>query len=205
MYTCADCNIHACQQKEPSSYPKNCPMKVSSIPQDVFDEYTKPENQQFYVESSMLEADGYGNWTRIYEIIMFAQRMGYKKLGVAFCTGLKSEGKTACQIFRKHGFEVVSVICKAGGIPKDQIGIPKDRQVQNLEIDVMCNPIAQAKLLNEQNTDFNIVIGLCVGHDSLFYKYSEAPVTTLVTKDRVLANNPAGALYCANSYYRNKL
>lgn len=47
-------------------------------------------------------------------------------------------------------------------------------------------------------------IGLCVGHDSLFYKYSEAYATTLVTKDRVTGNNPAAALYTAESYYRKK-
>ena len=65
----------------------------------------------------------------------------------------------------------------------------------------MCNPIMQAKLLNREKTDLNIVIGLCVGHDSLFYKYSDALCTTLVTKDRVLAHNPVGALYQAGSYY----
>jgi len=59
----------------------------------------------------------------------------------------------------------------------------------------MCNPIAQAQILNEQLTDFNIVVGLCVGHDSLFFKHSEAPVTVLVAKDRVLGHNPAAALY----------
>ena len=32
----------------------------------------------------------------------------------------------------------------------------------------MCNPILQAEKLNEQQTDVNIVMGLCVGHDSLF-------------------------------------
>jgi len=25
----------------------------------------------------------------------------------------------------------------------------------------------------EEKTDFNIIVGLCVGHDSLFIKYSE--------------------------------
>ena len=39
----------------------------------------------------------------------------------------------------------------------------------------------------------------CVGHDSLFYRYSDAYVTTLVTKDRVTGNNPAAALYTAGS------
>ena len=69
----------------------------------------------------------------------------------------------------------------------------------------MCNPIMQAKLLNDARTDLNVVVGLCVGHDSLFYKYSEAMVTTAVTKDRVLGHNPAAALYTAESYYKKKL
>ena len=69
----------------------------------------------------------------------------------------------------------------------------------------MCNPIHQAKRLNAEHTDLNIVMGLCVGHDSLFYKYSDALVTTLVTKDRVLGHNPVAALYTANSYYKRLL
>ncbi len=60
-------------------------------------------------------------------------------------------------------------------------------------------------LLNSQHTEFNIVIGLCVGHDSMFYKYSEALVTTLVAKDRVLAHNPCGAIYLSEGYYKAKL
>lgn len=68
----------------------------------------------------------------------------------------------------------------------------------------MCNPIMQARLLNKAQTDLNVVIGLCVGHDSLFYKYSDAYVTTLVTKDRVTGNNPVAALYTANSYHHKK-
>ena len=59
----------------------------------------------------------------------------------------------------------------------------------------------QAKLLNEKKTDLNIVVGLCVGHDSIFYKYSDALCTTLITKDRVLGHNPAAAIYQMNAYY----
>ena len=69
----------------------------------------------------------------------------------------------------------------------------------------MCNPIGQAKLLNEAKTDLNIVLGLCVGHDTLFFKYSDAPVTVLAVKDRVLAHNPLGAVYTAETFYRDKL
>ena len=65
----------------------------------------------------------------------------------------------------------------------------------------MCNPVMQAKILNKEKTDMNIIMGLCVGHDSLFYKYSEALVTTLVAKDRVMGHNPVAALYTSESYY----
>ena len=44
-------------------------------------------------------------------------------------------------------------------------------------------------------------MGLCVGHDSLFYKYAEGVVTTLITKDRVTGHNPAVVLYQLDSYY----
>ena len=71
--------------------------------------------------------------------------------------------------------------------------------------EVMCNPIAQAELLNQEGTQFNICLGLCVGHDSLFYKYSKALVTTLVVKDRATGHNPAAAIYCADGYFKSRL
>ena len=37
--------------------------------------------------------------------------------------------------------------------------------------EVMCNPIGQALLMNSEHTDMNIILGLCVGHDSLVMKY----------------------------------
>ena len=102
-------------------------------------------------------------------------------------------------ILRANGFEPYSVICKVEGRAKSSMGIPEKCE----EIGpAMCNPILQARLLNQAKTDLNVVIGLCVGHDSLFYRYSEAYVTTLVTKDRVTGHNPAAALYTSNSYYK---
>ena len=65
----------------------------------------------------------------------------------------------------------------------------------------MCNPIMQAKVLQKENTDFNVIIGLCVGHDSLFTMYSKVPTCTLIVKDRVLAHNPVAALYTSNILY----
>ena len=48
----------------------------------------------------------------------------------------------------------------------------------------------------------NFTVGLCVGHDALFNKYSEAPVSALIVKDRVTGHNPAAALYLSDGYYK---
>jgi len=69
------------------------------------------------------------------------------------------------------------------------------QQISSERQEVMCNPAGQARLLNDAKTQLNVLCGLCVGHDAIFSKVSEAPVTTLIAKDRVLAYNPAGAIY----------
>lgn len=92
--------------------------------------------------------------------------------------------------------------CKIGAVDKTEIGIPNEKKLNHgCGHESMCNPIMQAKVLAEQETDFNIVIGLCVGHDTLFLKHSEAPTTVMIVKDRVLGHNPVAALYTANSMY----
>ena len=77
---------------------------------------------------------------------------------------------------------------------------PGDTICKGAHPETMCNPILQARVLNREKTDLNIAIGLCVGHDALFSKYSDAPVTTLIAKDRVLGHNPVAALY--SGYYK---
>lgn len=118
---------------------------------------------------------------------------------------MHKEALSLTQILESQGFEVISAVCKVGGIPKEKIGLKEEDKVRIGEFDPMCNPIAQAMILNEQKTDFNILVGLCVGHDSLFLKYSKAFCTVLVTKDRVLAHNPVAALYTSNSFYARML
>ena len=75
--------------------------------------------------------------------------------------------------------------------------------IRDDQCEIACNPIGQAKMLNKAGTDLNIQMGLCLGHDILFQKYSNAPVTVLVVKDRILANNPMGVVYGSN--WRNRL
>lgn len=205
MYTCADCSILSCAGGEPEKAPQNCPMRKYDMRREFLPEYAKEDYHSFYINCSSIEAEGYGQWPRLKETIEFCKKMNYKKIGIAFCKGLHKEARVAARLFREHGFQVVSVICKTGGISKEEAGIPEKKKLRPGEYETMCNPIAQAKLLNEQETEFNIAIGLCVGHDSLFCRYSKALVTTLVAKDRVLAHNPCGAIYCADGYFKAKL
>jgi uncharacterized metal-binding protein len=136
------------------------------------------------------------------EICEFAEKMDYQRLGLAFCIGLAKEAGIVEQILVDRGFKVVSVLCKAGRTPKEMIGIEDKDKIFRGTDEAMCNPIFQAKLLNHSKTDFNIVLGLCVGHDSLFFQNSQAPATVLAVKDRVTGHNPLAAIYLSDSYYR---
>jgi len=92
-------------------------------------------------------------------------------------------------------------MCKVGGVDKEYIGVKPHEKVKIGKPETMCNPIAQAEILNEAETDFNILMGLCVGHDSLFIKYAKVLTTIFAVKDRVLGHNPMAAIYNYGSYY----
>jgi uncharacterized metal-binding protein len=128
--------------------------------------------------------------------------MGCKRVGLAFCEGLKREAAMLVRVLESNGLEVVSVICKTGSIPKEELGFAEP---ESGKYQPMCNQVAQANIMNAEKTELNIVFGLCVGHDSIFIKHSEAPVTCLVAKDRVLMHNPIGAIYGCQGYYKKAL
>lgn len=172
--------------------------------------YKDPDIGRFALNASIQESVGYerleGNATkpvktRIVETMEFAKRMKYKKLGFIFCEGLAGEAAKVEKIFSGKGFEMVSVVCKAGRTPKEDIGIKDEEKILPGTFEPMCNPVFQANIVNEANVDFNIIMGLCVGHDSLVIKHLNAPVTILAAKDRVLGHNPIAAVYCSDSYY----
>lgn len=158
-----------------------------------------PESLRLARAAAEVEAEYYCGATRVEEILHFARKIGARHIGVAFCTGFKEEARILCKLLRRV-FKVSSVCCKNCSVPKSTFSMPHIRPVKR---ESMCNPLGQAELLNAAGTDLNVVLGLCVGHDSLFFRHSEAPVTVLVAKDRVLAHNPVGALY--SPYVRRKL
>jgi len=205
MYTCDRCAILACMSGETDFVPQNCPCRENDVIENVKIRYQEEENHRLAYHSALVEAEGYCQKTRLEETMDFANRCGYKKLGVAFCVGLMKEAKMLVSVLRNNGFDVDSIACKNGSIPKEFLGIEDCQKVRPGTHEPMCNPIGQAELLNRSETQFNIVLGLCVGHDSLFIKNSEAPVTVFAVKDRVLAHNPLGALYLSEGYYKSKL
>ena len=198
--SCIDCGVTNCNLED-GRYPDFC--LTTGMNEKVLHEamslYEEPENRRISQVSASVEHDGYLRWCRVEELIVFSRRMGYKKLGIATCVGLINESRKLAQILRNHGFEVYGVACKCGTQKKADVGCSPECDELGVN---MCNPILQAKLLNEEGTDFNIVMGLCVGHDSMFYKYSEAPVTTIVAKDRVTGHNPVAAIYQADFYFK---
>ena len=215
---CAKCGFKkkVCRLPEGRG-PAFCPtLKQKQALDQAAKEYDKPDILKFAQEASIQEAQCYihrdrkpfvmhPTKPRVQETCEFAKKMGYKRLGIAFCVGLHKEALALSQILEAQGFEVVSAICKVGAVPKEKIGLREEDKVLIGEFDPMCNPIAQALILNEEKTDFNILVGLCVGHDSLFLKYSNAFCTVLVAKDRVLGHNPAAALYTSNTFYGRML
>ena len=195
-------------------FPPGCPTaNKEECLKKALTEYEKPENCNFTKQASIQEGEGYDQKElgyehvrpikpRILEIVEFAQKMKYKRLGLVFCMGLRKEAKIVEKFFLSRDFQVVSVICKVGGVLKEKIGIKDEQKVAVGTPEVMCNPIMQAFVLNDEKTEFNILLGLCVGHDSLFFKYTDAPCTVLAVKDRLLGHNPLAAVYNIDGYYR---
>jgi uncharacterized metal-binding protein len=202
---CAVCRVAACTEAPGTKpAPKSCPMPAEpELLEAVRGRYVhEPDLHRMAVESARTEAAGYCKATRVEEVMDFARRMGWTHLGIAHCAGLMEEAKAARDIFLAGGFRVSAVCCKVGSIDKEDMGLSDAEKVRPGEFEPLCSPVGQAALLAEAGTEFNVVIGLCVGHDSMFFMHSQAPATVLVAKDRVLGHNPVAALYTSHSYYR---
>ena len=198
--SCLDCHVVNCNHPT-TGYPEFC--LTTHLNEETYkramEKLNDPEDNRVAVAAAEVEYEGYLKRTRVEEVIQFARKIGAKKLGIATCVGLLEESRTLAKILRNNGFEVYGIACKVGATPKTTIGIPAE--CENLGVN-MCNPVLQAELLNDAGTDLNLIMGLCVGHDSLFMKHAKGLCTTVVTKDRVLGHNPVMALYQSKFYYR---
>lgn len=214
---CAQCKPKYCYEgiSEGIKLPDFCPMKnFQELIKDIKKDYKAKNIKDFFLDAALTEKEAYNEKAareqgkiipvrpRIKEIAEFAKKIGAKKVGIAFCSGLGDEASRAHAILESHNLDVVSVICSCGAIDKEEVGIPAEHKIRSPEnFEATCNPLLQATLLNQAGTAFNILVGLCVGHDMLFTQHSQAPVTTLIVKDRFTGHNPVISLY--TRYHRN--
>lgn len=206
-FTCLECSGNGCNSGKEDCFPKFCPTKGAADEEirGIAEIYSGDGIDAVLTKTAIeIDSEFYCEYTRVEETIAFAHRIGAKRVGLAFCIGLLKEAKVFADIARKNGLEIIGAVCKMGSIDKCEIGFDDSIKHNPGTHEPVCNPIMQAKFLNGEKTDLNILIGLCVGHDSIFYRYSDAPVTTLIVKDRITGHDSAAPLYNADSFYKGK-
>ena len=119
---------------------------------------------------------------RVEEIRNYAKLAGLKRIGIANCVTVQKEANMLKETLAAD-FDVYAIDCKCGKVPASEF-LGADAK------GISCNPAGQADFLTESNTELNVVMGLCVGHDMVFSAKSQAPTTTLIVKDREHKHNP---------------
>jgi uncharacterized metal-binding protein len=135
-----------------------------------------------------------GRRSRLAEAMDLAHALGATHLGISFCVGFREEARILTSILQTNGFHVSSACCKTGAVPKEEVGLEDSQKVRPGRPEMICNPVAQAELLNREGVHFALVLGQCVGHDAATFQHLKAPAVCLVAKDRALAHNTVAAL-----------
>ncbi len=186
------CSKQGCWRDDEEKIPKYCQANKFLDEIEVSKgEYQKTSNMGIYEAACVVGAENDGFRPRIEEVLHFTKHLHLAKVGFATCNAFEKEMRTLEKLFSREGLDVVCAACQIGWVTAEERGVPKLGDYVNST----CNPIAQAKILNREQTEINFIIGLCLGHDILFTRYSKAPVSTLIVKDRMTGNNPAAALY----------
>ena len=181
-FSCVDCAVNGCEYVG-GSHPAFCPTEAFSQQDDgwLAQRLSEEENRRVIKAASASAHIAHDvPMSHLEETLVFAKALGAKKIGIASCVSLAAEARSAAKVFRAHGFEVYGTICKVGSVTYGDLGMHVPIRSDDT---VVCNPMQQAKMLNDAHTDLNVVMGLCTGHDSLFLKYSEALCTLLTAKD----------------------
>lgn len=150
--SCIDCMKGNCSEPNGNrSYPDFC--ITTHINEEVLKEamrcYEEPANHRIMLSAAEVEFEHYCKYTRVEEIMAFADKIGARKIGIATCVGLLRESRILADVFRKHGFEVVGIGSKAGSQKKTLVRIPEECNEVGVN---MCNPILQATVYKGQLT-----------------------------------------------------
>jgi len=198
---CRQCKTNECLNRYPQGVPDYCQAKKFQEAMGAAKgQYFEPEVAKIHLATAKVLKRGAYDWSRVQQCIEFARELGVTKVGLAVCIGLVREGREFARFLGRAGLEVVSVACMIGAVEPQETGIPDELVTP---IGISCNPIAQAEIMNQENTQLNFIYGLCVGHDTLFIMHSRAPVTYVVVKDTVTGNNPSAVLF--STFHRMKL
>lgn len=212
---CASCPFKTSERlcnKPGGKHPKACPTAAhAGLLEKSMEVFEDPETRRFSQAVARTERESYHILPdgtripirpRIMEIVDLCKKMDYRRIGLIFCIGLIKEAAIVARIFEAQGLEVVSAICKAGGVSKAALDLEKAALLCPDNPETMCNPVMQAMLMNDAHVDLNVLLGLCVGHDSLALKHLDAPATVLAVKDRMMGHNPLAAIHGADGYFK---
>jgi uncharacterized metal-binding protein len=181
-YGCQYCATKASFVGDEARMPKTCPTRTHAEVAGDVSGYLDDERQELMrVADATPFTPERQLRNRVEELVAYAQGRGYQSFGVAFCV----------RLLEAEGLAAHLVCCRVGAVDYDRIGLPKAHPDRFAAI---CNPVAQARLLNLAKVDLVAQMGLCLGHDLVLQEECEAPVTTLVVKDRALDHNPMRAL-----------
>jgi uncharacterized metal-binding protein len=182
-YACSTCAKTSCFRGDVDSMPKTCPTRTEpAIATDVTPYLDQGRAELMRVADQTPFSDDGRMRNRVEELASFAKARGMRRVGIAFCVTLVKEAQELARQLQAEGLETELVCCRVGAIDYDEIGLPK---VHPDRFAAICNPVAQARLLNQRHVDLVAQVGLCIGHDMILQQESKAPVTTLVVKDRV--------------------
>lgn len=192
-YACASCAKSSCLRGEFERMPTTCPTRTAAeIARDA-----APYNNDERTHAAMVSADATPfsedgqKRNRVEELAAYAKSMGMQRIGIAFCVSLTKEAQKLGRILREQGLSTELVCCRVGAIDRHEIDLPKP---DTDRFSGVCNPVAQAKLLNQRDVDLVAQVGLCIGHDLILQRECKAHITTLVVKDRVLDHHSVTAL-----------
>ncbi|MBI2393050.1 MAG: DUF1847 domain-containing protein, partial [Deltaproteobacteria bacterium] len=174
-YGCLYCATAASFRGETARMPKTCPTRTHLALAHDPAPYREPERH-----ATMVAADGTPFTgervlrNRVEELVAYAHARGLAKIGVAFCVSLIKEAQHLGKLLKRAGLDAELVCCRVGAIDYSEIDLAKAHPD---EFAAICNPVAQAKLLNEAKVDLVAQVGLCIGHDLILQEECDAPVT----------------------------
>ena len=176
---CTSCDNKICRKEQISCE------RESFVKSDIISQYQEESHREIVEAAAKLVDSGRsGKLSRMEEIIEFAKRMNYQKLGIAYCYGMEKQARAIEKFLTDEWFDVSAVSCSVGGLKQSEVN------AASCIHKVSCNPLGQAEQLNAEKVDLTLVVGICMGHDILLNRNLSMDFTTLVVKDRKFNHAP---------------